>query len=316
MISVPTPLNKTTVVNRSAVSYDIMFDYLLFTLALCSTASLVGNTLVIMVIRRCKRLQNTHNYFLVNMAVSDIFIPAIQLLRVMLFERKDVGYISYLLGACLCKFVMFVSYISVGVSLLSLVVVTVDRFYAVIYPTNKTFKKKRVYRFLLFCTWFIPGVVFAPRLYFAAFNPSSNRCRNTMSSKDRTIYNIFIFVVFTVVPFLVMLVLYSKIIRTLVLKQNSFSCHNRSSQAIEKRRNNIRLTKMFLTLIFLYFFTWLIYRISGFVAVYSKNTDKITMRKLRYAVSTFPSIFHAINPIIYFLFCPSFRKELRIMFVC
>ena len=115
---------------------------------------------------------------------------------------------------------------------------------------------------------------------------------------------------FTALPLILMLVLYPIIIVKLRKKTN----RSKSCLRLEQHEKNIRLTKMFLTLIILYFLTWCTYKVAGFVAVYTKNTDKVAMRKLRCVVSALPSIFHAINPVIFFLFCPSFRKELRQIF--
>lgn len=300
--------------NTAAVSYDRLFDYLLFTFIVCSAASLIGNILVILVIYRNKRLRNTPIYFIINMAVSDVFMPTIQLLRVTTFLRKDTGRLSSVLGVGLCKFTSFFSYVSAGVSILSFVVITAHRFYAVVYPTKKILDRTRTCVFLLFCSWLVPLVVFCPRTYFFTFNSQSNSCRNTMPHQDRMIYNIFIFIMFTALPLVFMLVLYPMII--IKLRRKRLPSKSMSSHGVKLQNRNIRLTKMFITLIILYFLTWCTYKVAGFVAVYAKNADKVTMRKLRYVVSAFPSIFHAINPVTYFLFCPSFRKELRQIFSC
>ena len=182
------PSNNTDV----AVSYVDLFDYFLFTFIVCSVASLAGNVLVILTIYRNKQLRNTPNYFIINMAVSDVFMPAIQLLRVTVFLRKESGDLSNFLGAGLCKFTSFFSYLSAGVSILSFVVITVHRFYAVVYPMKKKLNTSRTCAILLVCTWLVPAAVFCPRLYFVTFATRSNSCRNTMPRQDRTVCNIFI----------------------------------------------------------------------------------------------------------------------------
>ena len=304
------PSNNTVV----AVSYARFFDYLLFTFIVCSVASLAGNIIVIIAIYRNKRLRNTQNYFIINMAVSDVFMPAIQLLRVIVFLRKDAGHLSSFLGAGLCKFTSFFSYVSAGVSILSFIVITVHRFYAVVYPTKKALNRTRAWAFLLACTWLVPAVVFCPRIYFVTFGTKFNSCRNTMPELDRKIYNVFIFIMFTALPLVLMLVFYPIIV--VKLRKKKLTDRSMSSHGLKQHKWNIRLTKMFVTLIGLYFLTWFTYKVAGFVAVYSKNADKVTMRKLRFVVSALPSMFHAINPVIYFLFWPSFRKELRRILCC
>ena len=101
--------------------------------------SVSGNCLLIAVIRRNKRMQTITNYLIANMAVSDILITVLavprQITEILLGPRRWLT--DGLLGSVLCKSFSFFQDITVGVSVLSLMAIAIDRYGGIVFPLRK-----------------------------------------------------------------------------------------------------------------------------------------------------------------------------------
>ena len=112
--------------------------------------SLLGNSLVIAVLGRNRRLRTIINYFNLNMAVSDVLMPLFALpIRI-----KDI-YLPYgqwlvngIAASITCKFMPFAEETSTIVSVLTLEFIAVERFFSIVFPMKRqpiNSKKKVLY---------------------------------------------------------------------------------------------------------------------------------------------------------------------------
>ena len=81
-------------------------------------------------------------------------------------------------------------------------------------------------------------------------------------------------------------------------------------QAVIKRKHNFRLTTMFLTITVAFIICWRMNHITPLIYLFSL-TDECTFHNVHNVVNAFPVMFHAINPVIYFIFCPSYRQGIK-----
>ena len=133
--------------------------------------SFVGNIFLVLVIYKNKQLRKSINYFVFNMAVSDIFTS----LTIMPIKIVEIISRSYswkvdsprILGNILCKLCYFFPDVSFVVSILSLLLISMDRFIAVVLPFSAKLISSKVRLTSIFCTWIIAVAVHAP--YFYAF---------------------------------------------------------------------------------------------------------------------------------------------------
>ena len=97
--------------------------------------SLVGNSFIGITVYKTKKLRKPINYFIVNMAMSDLLYPIFFFPREMTYLYVDHQWlISGPLGQALCKLVPFLADVSTVVSIQNLVLIAVDRFGAVVFP--------------------------------------------------------------------------------------------------------------------------------------------------------------------------------------
>ena len=94
--------------------------------------SLVGNALVVFVICKNKQLRRSMNYYVLNMAVSDLFTPLtimpVNIVRIISGSAAFMVDTPLVLGNILCKICYFLPDVSLMVSIQSLLLISVDRF--------------------------------------------------------------------------------------------------------------------------------------------------------------------------------------------
>ena len=197
--------------------------------------------------------------------------------------------------------------------MLSLIVITGHKFYAVAFPMRARVQSRRTCIILLLLIWVLPIVISSPMLIFFDFNLKYHSCHMILSTHHiriwHTIRTSFLFFV----PLLVMLVLYPVI--TVKLRQQKIPGNANCPQAVIKRKHNFRLTTMFLTITVAFIICWGMNHITLLVYLFSL-TDECTFPNVHNVVNVFTLVFHAINPVIYFTFCPSYRQGIKQLLSC
>lgn len=135
------------------VAYSILF-----------IASFIGNTLIIWFVHKDRRLKNTTNFLVTNMAVSDLIstlfgIP-LQIAHINFNRRWPVGG---QIGNALCKMTPFAGEVSATVSFYSCVFIAIDRYNAVANPLRPLQLK---IRYILVVMWILSCLLKSPYLYF------------------------------------------------------------------------------------------------------------------------------------------------------
>ena len=91
---------------------------------------------------------------------------------------------------------------------------------------------------------------------------------------------------------------------------------NYSQAAVTRRKQNFRLTALFITITVAFMLCWGINQVIYIISLFSPATNCTIFYKVSNIVSVFPMVFHAINPVIYFIFCSSYRQGIKQLFFC
>ena len=138
--------------------------------------SLIGNLLVLIVICTNRQLRTSINYFVFNMAVSDLFTPlTIMPVRIVqIISGSDAWKVDspWMLGDILCKLAYFLPDVSLIVSIESLLLISFDRLVAVVFPLRAKLITPKARFICIGCTWITAIAVHAP--YFYTFRLSSD----------------------------------------------------------------------------------------------------------------------------------------------
>ncbi|XP_013420640.1 QRFP-like peptide receptor, partial [Lingula anatina] len=109
--------------DHDLLRFRILFGIIMF-------CAVVFNILVIAVILRNKSMRTVTNTFLLSLAVSDLLIAAV----CMPFQLYELAYQEWSLGEGLCRFYAYFQGVLIVSSILTLLIVAVDRYYAICHP--------------------------------------------------------------------------------------------------------------------------------------------------------------------------------------
>jgi len=106
-----------------------------FAYSLILFVSLVGNSLVGIIVVKTKSLRKPINLFIVNMAMSDLLYPVFYFPWFLTRLYVDSELLGSPIAHALCKLAHFITFISSIVSTHTLILIAVDRFGAVVFPS-------------------------------------------------------------------------------------------------------------------------------------------------------------------------------------
>ena len=122
------------------------------TLCLIFVVSLVANSLIVMIVYKTPNLRKPINFFIANMASSDLLYPIFSIPFKLSHLHDNSFLIGGQLGQALCKLVPFFGDVSFVVSIQNLILIAVDRFGAVVFPLRSLLIRSKLCPFFIFAT--------------------------------------------------------------------------------------------------------------------------------------------------------------------
>ena len=264
------------------------------------------------------------NYYIVNMAVSDLIGIVLNwpLYATEGMLKSGGSLISQpLLASLSCKLGIYSRSLSYVVSILSLVLMAVDRFIATAFPLKAVHVSGKIRKILLFLTWFLPALALAPYIVYVKIIEVKRQsfCRNMMSISSLKIYYFFAFVLFYCAPLILILVLYPLIMKSLQRTRAQFLNSNRNARKKTKRhKHDKNVMKIFGSIVLGFFVCWTPHYIYVFLkslypSIFSKDKCLLLVGLCYYI---FPLLSTVINPFILITFSSSYRTALKALCSC
>ena len=214
-----------------------------------------------------------------------------------------------------CKRGNFIWVVSYSVSMISLVLISVDRFIATVYPFKVTMTTGRMRAVFIALTWILPAGILSPFLYFSRTADEPERpflCAIDIGKDVIIIYNLLAFALLYFAPFSVMITLNVLIVKAL-RRANRIHQGNSHSNRRKRLKKNQRITKILLSIISFFFFCWTAYYICvvllRFFPTMLKDSEKEMVFILMYYL--LPLVSTAFNPSILFTFNANYRQALK-----
>ena len=247
--------------------------------------SLVGHFLIVLVVYKTPTLRKPINMLIANMAISDL-----------------VG-----------------TYISSLVSVRSLVLITVDRFGAVVVPLHYPLITSKQCPFFIVATWIIAMAVHSSYLAVSKLveYPGGMRCtsqwRENFGANANRNFVLVVAIVFFYTPFVLLAILYSVIL--IKLKRQAHP-GEASANAEEQRTKRIRnVLKMAIAINVVFFICWIPLSSKGMRIIFSAPESSIWSSCSFYLYDRITLSMAlancAINPIICLIFSSSYRQALK-----
>lgn len=194
-------LNGSHALVRTSSCFDPSAKKIGETFALCLSfvVSLGGNIVIGVIVNRTKNMRRPINFFIVNMAMSDLLFSIILLPLSVTKRLLDSWTIGGSLGQTLCKLVVFLPYVSVTVSFQSMVLIAVDRFLAVLFPLRSPFISSKLCLILILATWIIGMITCTPFLFESKVLYDSHRTQicNVWVNSAFGVYAVSVFSILT-----------------------------------------------------------------------------------------------------------------------
>jgi len=284
--------------------------------------SLLGNTAVIIIVSKNKRMRTTTNYLIVNMAASDLLISAFAVPRELteLYTGFRRWLVDGLAGLILCKLVYVFQDISTAVSIQSLVVMAIDRYHGVVFPFRPPISTSKFCKVVIPVIWTVAVGAHGVYFYTVRLMVQDNKTYCTFSwgpkfeeRQKQEHYFIFISVFLILLPLCVIFCLYALIVLELRKRQRAGS--SASVLSNQRRREDGAVMKKILCIVFLFISCITSITITAllFYFVWDWNIP-CGMDKLFQAAKFIFYLNTALNPCLYFALNNNYRKGLKDLF--
>lgn len=279
--------------------------------------SIVGNILVAVVVFNRRYMRKAVNFFIVNMAMSDLLITLVYMPRVIGILLAGYEWLSAgIAGLVFCKVVYFIHETSVTVSIFSAVCISGERFLAVIRPFKSLTKNTKPARYLIALAWIISSVIRIPIL---VANSTAVSCGKVYCKMDldsvfwsglAVLYHKVNLIGMYATPLGVMIALYSATLFTLKRRSRP---GNRitASEATQPTEVNKKVSRMVLVVLTAFILCWMLYFIIAVLQSYEVSVSC----NILYLRLLFAHFNCALTPVLYALFSENYKREFKNVFL-
>ena len=294
-----------------------------FAYCLLFLVSLVGNTLVAMIVFKTKTLRKPINFLIVNMAMSDLLVPIFLFPRKLVLTYTRSWVIGGPLGQVLCKLSIYASNLSFTVSIQSLVLIAVDRFGAVMFPLRSPLINSKRCRVFILATWIIAMAIWCPDLFASKVieSPEGLACVADWKGAlgEALSYKNFVLVMQVAifyVPLVFITILYSAI--TLKIKSQKIPGEQSTNTREKRLKRERNVLKLSVAVVVGFALCWLPLSIKWFMLF---NSDRTITSSCGFYYFSSVSLFLAmsncaINPWICICFGGNYRQGLKNLLGC
>ena len=292
--------------------------------SLILAVSLMANSFIVLIVYKTPTLRKPINYFIANMAMSDllysIFWPT---LKLSLIHTNYAWPIGGQFGQAWCKLVPFFDAVSTLVSIQNLVLITVDRFVAVVFPLRSPLIRSKLCPFFILGTWIASAAVGSPLLFTNQLVEYSGEMKCVMrwkkafgESSSFADYHLACCILFIFIPAMLLIILYSIII--IKLKTQKHPGEQSANIQQQRNRRNRNVLQLSIAIVLVFVFCWLPFTTNLLIKEYRATSIHFSCGFwLYYNVTYYMAIgYCAINPIICFAFSSNYREGLKRLMNC
>ncbi|CAF0860814.1 unnamed protein product [Rotaria sp. Silwood1] len=272
---------------------------------LIAFAGIIGNSLVIFVAIRFEKLSNVTNCFIVNLAITDIVFLAFCMPFLVVQYTLDHWYFDQIF----CKLLHFTSFLSVLVTVLTLVIMTIDRYIYIVHPFENVKWRKPKTVFLLSLIIWLLSCTFASPFYFnyGVTNETYKQCELLTDENVQKQLRIYTVTLYYFIPLTIILICYARLLYYVYSKENKCKPKTKSNPVKWSKRRRA-VTKMVAIVTLVFSLCWLPLTLYILSANFLMHRTAV-LYYFKMIANSLAYLNSAVNPIIYAFLNRSFRNN-------
>ena len=230
-----------------------------------------------MIVYKTPNLRKPINYFIANMASSDLLFPIFWIPWFLSNLHTNLFLIGGQLGQALCKLVRFFSFVSCAVSIQNLILIAVDRFGAVVFPLRSPLIRSKLCPFFILATWIVAVAVNLPNVFAREIveSPEGTWCVRKWEkvfgeSSSYANLELACCILFVYIPLLLLVILYSIIL--IKLKTQVHPGEQSTNTQQQRNRRNRNVLQMSIAIVTVFVFCWLPYSTNFLIILYQDRS--------------------------------------------
>ena len=279
----------------------------------------LGNTAGLYIVSKKSTSRSVTNVLIGNLCVADLLVTVLAVpLNVVAIYVGDLWF-GGVVGHVSCAVILYCFHITIAASILTILTVSVDRFYAIFYPLRgRLFRKPSVMSAVI---WATSLVITAPWLliYRTIELPDGNSyCQQIWYWEDdlaafaktyyvAKIYSTLTFAVLYAIPLIIVSALYVAIGVRLWTRRIPGNVTDRTREAQERSKRKV--IKLLSVIVVVFALFWLPAHIGHYFLYFEPEKFQTLSHGVLFILYWIPYSQSAINPCLYILLNGSFRKE-------
>ncbi|ESP05214.1 hypothetical protein LOTGIDRAFT_94391, partial [Lottia gigantea] len=272
--------------------------------------ALLGNILIILTVLADETLRKTKNFYLINLASSDLCITLV----CMPMTVGTIVYRLWIYGEFLCKFTAFLPGVAVASSIFTLTAMSIDRYVSIQRPSRPhwvTSPGQAVC--IIISTWIVSGILMGPLLYIRQVDtlPLPNKApmrfciEKWPKDDDRQAFGIFLLFVVYVIPSVTLALCYGHVGKALCTNQMLRNTSDSSNERLSSRK---KAAKILIVMVLVFMVCWLPYNIISLSIDITQGSGPIDALPFSLWLGHAHS---AINPVMYWSLNRRFRERVQ-----
>ena len=285
-----------------------------FAYCLIFVVSLAGNSLVGIIVYKTEAMRKPINFLIVNIAMADLLYSIFLIPQKITELNAGFWLIGGTLGQALCKLGHFLRHVSLAVSNESLVLITVDRFKAVVFPLRSPLISSKRCPIFIFVTWIVAMATWTPYLIANKLvtYPGSGGPECVLSSYKTYMSAMFALYIYT--PLVLIAILYTIIyfkVKSLTITDEQSA--NERQPLVRRERTVLKVAT---AIVFAFSVCWLPWSIVFVLAQLVRDMPSCNFQYFVVVAFFMARANCAINPCILFLFSKNYRQSIRNLVRC
>lgn len=271
--------------------------------ALILVLSLCGNSAMLVILGRKRRLKSQSNVLLLNMVIAELSVAITSIPFDLVGIELDGAWVY---GKPMCKIVYPLQTLPYGALVFSISALSYYRYRGIVYPLKRNLGRVAV-RIIIAVIWVMSLAIVVP--YSVYLEYIDGECVETWSEFAAACYTVALFVTQYALPLSVIGYCYVKIAIKLCSRQTDTESLTATGQRMKQREaRTFRAARMVISFVLVFAVCMFPHHVVWLQITFGKNaSDNVYLLTFAY-LFTFTSTF--ANPLVYFTHNPSFRKEL------